>query len=81
MRAVAWTILAIGTMLAVPRAEAQRYDPGYPVCLQTYSRGGGAMLCRYHSMAECRATAAGIAAQCLTNPYYGRSHGRRYRTY
>ena len=75
MRAVARTILAASS------AEAQRYDPSFPVCLQTYSRGGGAMLCSYHSMAACRATASGIAAQCLTNPYYGHSLRRTYRTY
>jgi len=81
MRAMARTILVIATMLAASSAEAQRYDPFYPVCLQTYSPGGGGMLCRYHSMAECRATASGIAAQCLTNPYYGHSLRRTYRTY
>jgi hypothetical protein len=81
MRVVAWTVFAIATVLAASQAEAQRYDPHYPVCLQTYSRGGSAMLCQYSSMAQCRATASGIAAQCLANPYYGRALRRHYRTY
>jgi Protein of unknown function (DUF3551) len=81
MRVVARTILVIATMLAASSAEAQRYDPHYPVCLQTYSRGGSAMLCQYSSMAQCRATASGIAAQCLANPYYGHALRRHYRTY
>lgn len=73
--------LAIATMLAAPQVRAQRYDPGYPVCLQTYSRDGSAMLCMYHSMAQCRATASGIAAQCIANPYYGHSYRRTYRSF
>jgi hypothetical protein len=81
MRMLAWTIFAIATVLATSSAEAQRYDSGYPVCLQTYGRGGGAMLCRYSSMAQCKATASGIAAQCLANPYYGHAARRQYRSY
>jgi hypothetical protein len=50
MRMLAWTMLAIGTMLA-SQAEAQTYDPRYPVCVQTYSRDGSAMRCNYSSMA------------------------------
>ncbi len=79
MRMLAWMIFATATLLAATAAEAQRYDPSYPVCLQTYSRDGSAMLCSYSSMAQCRATAAGIAAQCLANPYYRQSHRRKCR--
>jgi Protein of unknown function (DUF3551) len=69
MRAMAGAILVIGTMVAVSPALAQTYDPSYPICLQTYALGGGKIECGYTSMAQCRLSASGRAAQCLTNPY------------
>jgi hypothetical protein len=84
MRVLAWMILlGIGTTCAAAPAQAQAYDPNYPVCLQTYGIGGGYIACGYASMAQCRATASGRAAQCITNPYFsgGRVSKRRYSTY
>jgi hypothetical protein len=52
-------------------AQAQTYDPRYPVCLQTYGIGGGGINCSYTSLAQCNASASGRAAQCLTNPFFG----------
>jgi hypothetical protein len=43
MRVLACTILTIATVLVVAPARAQTYDPNYPVCLQTYAIGGGAV--------------------------------------
>ena len=78
MRGPAWTILlGIAMMLVAAPAEAQTYDPNYPICLQTYGRAGSYIACRYTSMAQCQFTASGRAAQCITNPFF--SGGRAYR--
>ena len=70
MRLLAWTTLTIATMLAAAPARAQTYDPGYPVCLQTYGIDGGYIECSFTSLAQCSASASGRSAQCLTNPYF-----------
>ena len=78
MRGPAWTILlGIAMMLVAAPAEAQTYDPNYPICLQTYGRAGNYIACRYTSMAPCQLTASGRAAQCIINPFF--SGGRAYR--
>jgi hypothetical protein len=63
-------ILTIAAVLTAVPARAQRYDPDYPVCLQTYGIGGGNIECGYTSLAQCSATASGRAAQCIANPYF-----------
>jgi Protein of unknown function (DUF3551) len=73
MRALPWTmLLSVGTILTVAPAEAQTYDPRYPVCMQVYSREGSFIGCGYTSMAQCAASASGRAAQCFANPYFAR---------
>jgi Protein of unknown function (DUF3551) len=69
MRALAWTILAAGTMLVSGPVRAQTYDPSYPVCLQVYDIDGGYIECAYTSLAQCNASASGRAAQCVINPF------------
>ena len=69
MRILTLAILAIGAISAAAPAQAQNYDPGYPVCLHvngpiTYDE------CRYSSIPQCNASASGRAAQCVVNPYY-----------
>lgn len=76
MRALslAGAILGIATVSLAGPAEAQTYDPAYPVCLQIY-QGGIAdyyFECAYTSMPQCQASASGRAAQCVVNPYYGK---------
>jgi hypothetical protein len=79
MQTPAWTILAIAVLSACSVARAQTYDPNYPICLQVYQRGGGYIACGFTSMAQCRASASGRAAQCLVNPYYAPArHRKRY---
>jgi hypothetical protein len=73
---MACTILAIATVLVAAPAPAQTYDPNYPVCVQTYSNGGGRIDCSFTSLAQCAASASGRAAQCLNNPYFTQS-GRK----
>ena len=65
-----WMTLAIAAILIAAPARAQTYDPNYPVCLQTYSIGGGSIDCSFASLAQCAMTSSGHSAQCLTNPYF-----------
>ena len=39
MRTLALTILTMGIVLTAGHAQAQRYDPAYPVCLYVVSCG------------------------------------------
>jgi hypothetical protein len=73
---IAWVILAAAALTCAP-ARAQTYDPNYPVCLQVYQ----GMIdfyydCSYTSMAQCAASAAGRAADCVVNPYYARPRAK-----
>jgi hypothetical protein len=80
MRALPWTmLLGMGIILTAAPAQAQTYDPRYPVCMQVYSRDGSLIGCGYTSMAECAASASGRAAQCFTNPYFARTDRRASR--
>src|SRR5260221_476791 len=52
-------------------AVPQTYSGNYPVCLQLYLRDGARSIdCRYSSIEQCQATASGLSAMCVTNPYY-----------
>jgi hypothetical protein len=67
---MAWTILAAVVVMAAP-AQAQTYDPNYPVCLQVYqSMVDYYFECGYTSIEQCQASASGRSAQCVVNPYY-----------
>jgi hypothetical protein len=70
MRILTLAILGIGAVSVAVPAHAQTYDPHFPVCLQSYSLGGGKIDCPYTSLAQCNASASGRAAQCLTNPFF-----------
>jgi len=59
--------------------QAQTFDRNYPVCMQVSEWGGSRVECSYTSMAQCAASASGIAATCMPNPYF--SLGRRDRRY
>jgi len=69
VRALTTTILVIGTVTISP-VQAQTYDPRYPVCMQRYTRDGTSIGCGFTSLAQCQASASGLAAQCYANPYY-----------
>lgn len=71
MRISALVILALLVVGKTAPAEAQTYDPNYPVCLQVYQGMVDYYFeCRYTSMPQCQASASGRAAQCVVNPYY-----------
>jgi len=75
------TVLAAGTILFVPPARAQTYDPNYPVCLQIYQGMVDYYFeCSYTSMAQCAASASGRSAQCVVNPYYAKPGARKKRS-
>ena len=69
MRIPASTMLAIGMILAAAPAQAQTYDPSYPVCMQIYGPVGY-FDCRYTSLEQCRFLAVGRSATCVANPYF-----------
>jgi len=88
MRIPALAILAIGMVWATAPAQAQTYDPYFPVCMHVVGpRGGDYYDCSYYTLEQCRATASGRAAQCDFNPYYvgtrapQHREGRHHRAY
>ena len=71
MRIPALAILATTAVLAAAPAQAQTYGGNAPICLQQwYEFGGYSINCDYSSMAQCNATASGLPAMCITNPYF-----------
>jgi len=74
MRIPALTALAFGTLLATPNAQAQTYDPNYPVCLHVYGKISY-YECGYASIPQCNLSASGRSAQCVVNPYYAEARG------
>lgn len=80
MRMLHWMVLAAAMMLVPIPATAQRYDPRYPVCLQSWHRHGLIIVdCSYTSMEACRMTASGLSAMCLDNPYWRGAAGQNRR--
>jgi hypothetical protein len=68
MRILALAILAIGAASAAAPAQAQTYDPRYPVCLHVYGQTTY-YDCIYTSLPQCNQAASGRSAQCELNPY------------
>lgn len=79
MRALTGVVFATGMLVSVAPARAQTYDPNYPICIQTYGRDGNSIICHYTSMDQCRLSAWGRAAQCITNPYFAGARSDRPR--
>jgi hypothetical protein len=71
MRRLRCMILAGAAILSAVPATAQRYDPRYPVCLQTWEWGGSTYInCSFASLDQCRMTASGLSGMCYANPYW-----------
>jgi hypothetical protein len=85
MRILALAILAIGAASAAVPAQAQTYDPRYPVCLHVHGRGISYYECTYNSLPQCNMSASGRSAQCVVNPYFAHASqepsARRYKRY
>jgi hypothetical protein len=84
MRILALAILAIGAASAAAPAQAQTYDPNFPVCLHVYGRISY-YECSYTSLPQCNMSASGRSAQCVINPYFAHASqepsARRYQRY
>jgi hypothetical protein len=77
MRVPMLAVLAVGAVHFAAPAQAQTYDPNYPVCLQVYqSMVDYYFECGYTSIAQCQASASGRAASCVVNPYYAGRAGK-----
>jgi hypothetical protein len=75
MRVLTMAILTAAAVAATAPAQAQTYDPDYPVCMQVFGRISY-FDCRFTSLPQCNATASGRSAECLINPYYGNPRAR-----
>jgi hypothetical protein len=74
MRILTLAILTIFTLLTAAPAMAQNY----PFCMELYDRGGGKSIeCRFTSLAQCQATASGMAGSCSANPDYSNRQAPR----
>jgi Tfp pilus assembly protein PilV len=80
MRMVALAILTMCLALTAAPAVAQTYTGNYPVCLQLYLRDGARNIdCAYSTIEQCQATASGLSAMCIANPYYSTAREPAYR--
>lgn len=71
MKLLGALMLALSALWMTRPAAAQMYDPRYPVCMHVYgSLIGERMDCIFTSFNQCQASAMGIPASCLLNPYY-----------
>jgi hypothetical protein len=71
MRVWAFAIPVLAAVQFAAPAEAQTYDPNYPICLQIYDdMVHYTFECAYTSMPQCQASASGRNAQCVVNPYF-----------
>ena len=73
MRVSIWAMVAVAVGLMTVPARAQTYDPRYPFCLDVRDGDGGYTDCSYSTRAQCAASAAGRAAECLANPFFAAS--------
>jgi hypothetical protein len=81
MRIPALGILALITALTSVPALAQTYSRDYPVCMQAFRWGGSDIDCSYTSLAQCAASASGLGAMCMANPYFTRAQLPREPSY
>jgi uncharacterized protein DUF3551 len=74
-RVLSYSLLSLAAvwLVTLPQpAQAQAYDPRYPVCMKRYQGPFGSewIDCSYTSLPQCRATASGLPAMCVENPYF-----------
>ncbi|TPQ26581.1 hypothetical protein C2U70_31525 [Bradyrhizobium guangdongense] len=77
MRTLYMVVALVATTLAIAPAKAQRYGSNAPVCLQKWEWGGSSSIyCAYASFEQCRASAMGLSAMCVANPYFSQGSPR-----
>jgi hypothetical protein len=68
---------ALAAPLAASSAQAQTYDPAFPVCMHVFGElEGERMDCVFTSLDQCRASAYGRPAMCLVNPNFAHASRR-----
>ncbi|MBR0754693.1 DUF3551 domain-containing protein [Bradyrhizobium jicamae] len=71
MRMTLAVMIGAGAALLAAPAQAQTYDPRYPVCMDLVVMDGGQYIdCSFTSKAQCDAAASGRPAKCFANPYF-----------
>jgi hypothetical protein len=71
MRMTLTVMIGAGAALLAASAQAQTYDPRYPVCMDLVVMDGGQYIdCSFTSKAQCEAAASGRPAKCIANPYF-----------
>ncbi|MET4199480.1 DUF3551 domain-containing protein [Bradyrhizobium sp. LA6.12] len=78
MRRARFALVAIGLLFSGVLADAQTYDPSYPVCMQIYGPVGY-FDCRYTSLEQCKFLAVGRSASCTVNPYFAEKRSKAPR--
>ena len=95
MRLAASSALAAAMLFVSLPSHAQTFAPGYPVCMKVIQGSGDGgnewINCSYATMAQCQASASGLAGMCMINPYGslaqapapapGRTYRRAQRVY
>jgi hypothetical protein len=84
MRHLVWVLLALGSIGTIDATPAAARD--YPYCIKGCDFGSGLGDCSFSTYQQCQATAAGLVATCVPNPYFNqradlqpnRSSRRRY---
>lgn len=75
---LAGTLCAAAVVAMGTAARAQTYDENYPICIQVYAPIQY-ISCRFSSIPQCQATAYGLGAMCVENPFYVASSPVRRR--
>jgi hypothetical protein len=71
MKRIVFTMVMLSALAVFAPVSAQTYDSRYPVCMHVYGeRIGDRIDCIFTSIAQCQATASGLPATCLVNPYF-----------
>jgi hypothetical protein len=70
MRKLLGAAIALGGLMLMSSLPAQAFPARHAFCLQGDEYPGWSF-CNYDTYAQCWATAAGINAACVANPFYG----------
>jgi len=68
MRHTVWALLALGCIGATCATPAAARD--YPYCIKGCDFGSGLGDCSFTTYQQCQATASGLVATCVANPYF-----------
>ena len=69
MRIRTLVMLTVATVGMAMPAAAQMYNPAYPFCMRLYTIDGEDVQCEFTSLEQCKQSASGRPATCISNPY------------